>query len=239
MDWKSYITKIEFSGIMPQDPGLILLTGREKDPMCSIVDVGLTRLPEDDAAMKQRLTPLCKIPRMSTFAIGAIINRAVQAMPPDQAFVNVGVWHGFSFLAGIIDHPEKRCIGIDNFSQFGGPRQQFLTMFEKYKSGCHLFYDLDYRDYFCKHHQGPIGFYIYDGNHSAANQCEGLKAAEPFLADGALILVDDINADGPTEGTIEFTRQSSGKYVLLCEQHTAHNMHPTFWNGIALIQKTG
>jgi hypothetical protein len=237
MDWKSYITGITFNGISPQTPGLVLLTGREKDPVCSTADVLLTCLPEDDTVMKQRLMEICTLPRMSTFAIAAIINRAVQRMPAHQAFVNVGVWHGFSFLAGMINNPEKRCIGIDNFSQFGGPRNEFLARFGKFKSETHYFHDLDYRDYFSKYHEGAIGFYIYDGNHSAANQCEGLMAAEPFLAENALILIDDINSNGPIEGTLEFTRQSKGRYALLCEQHTAHNMHPTFWNGIALLQK--
>ena len=231
MDWKSYIDGIEFCGLRPEDRGIMLVTGHEDGHIMSTADLKITRLPSHDAEMKERLAEVCLIPRMSTFAIGSIINLAVSEMAPDQAFVNVGVWHGFSFMAGLAGHPEKRCVGIDNFSEFGGPRERFHKFFMRYKSGNHSFFEMDYRDYFCNQHSGPIGFYIYDGNHSLEDQCEGLRIAEPFLAKGCLILIDDINTEGPIEGTKAFLEQSK-------EQYTAHNNHPTFWNGIALLQKT-
>src|SRR5437899_2425873 len=74
-----------------------------------------TNLPCEEREMQGRLRDICKIPRMSTFAIGAIINLGVWQMPDDQAFVDVGVWNGFTFLAGMIGNSVKRCIGIDNF----------------------------------------------------------------------------------------------------------------------------
>ena len=57
-----------------------------------------TRLPEGESDMKRRLRPLCEIPRMSTFAIGAVINRTVSSMAPGACFLNVGVWNGFTLL---------------------------------------------------------------------------------------------------------------------------------------------
>lgn len=47
---------------------------------------------------------------MSTFAIGAIINRAVRQMPSNTGYVNVGRWHGFTLLAGMLGNAKKRCI---------------------------------------------------------------------------------------------------------------------------------
>lgn len=187
--------------------------------------------------MKARLSELCNIPRMSTFAIGSLINAMVSVLPPGHAFVNVGVWHGFTFLAGLAGNPRTRCIGVDNFSEFGGPRDGFYANFNKHKSDHHQFFEMDYRVYFKEHHTGPIGLYLYDGNHSVENQFEGLKVAEPFFAPGCLLLVDDINEEGPLEGTIRFVQQNKHRYELLVEQHTAHNTHPTFWNGIALLRK--
>ncbi len=72
-----------------------------------------TRFPVDDHKIKRELRELIKIPKMSTLALGAIINFGVKHLPRDQAFVNVGVWNGFTFLSGMLNNPKKICIGID------------------------------------------------------------------------------------------------------------------------------
>ncbi|MBV8098395.1 MAG: class I SAM-dependent methyltransferase [Verrucomicrobia bacterium] len=196
-----------------------------------------TRLPEGESDMKRRLRPLCDIPRMSTFAIGAIINRTVSCMNPKACFVNVGVWNGFTLLSGMVGNPGKRCIGVDNFSEFGGPREQFLGRFNAYKSESHEFFDADYRAYFESVHTGEIGFYIYDGNHSYENQLLGLKLAEPFFGSGAVVLVDDTNGSEPRQATLDFIHQSANKYEILRDTNTLANKHPTFWNGIIIFRK--
>jgi len=108
--------------------------------------------------------------------------------------------------------------------------------FENHKNKNHLFYDMDYQKYFSEKHKGPIGFYIYDGNHSKENQFNGLQVAEPFFSKDCLILIDDINWASVMEGTEEFIKQSSHTYEVIAEQPTIHNYHPTFWNGITLLK---
>jgi hypothetical protein len=196
-----------------------------------------TRLPEDDAGMKRSLRDICRIPRMSTLAVAGMINRGVREMHAGEAFVNVGVWHGFTFLSGIINNPGKRCIAIDNFSQFGGPKQDFLTRFEKLRSGQHLFYELDCFEYFAHHHSGSIGFYIYDGEHSYESQLRGLKAAEPFFSPHCIILVDDTNWPEPRSATLDFVAQSTHRYEIVLDITTSHNCHPTVWNGVLVLQR--
>ena len=237
MDWKKYINGIGFSGILPEDPGFFMITAKEKNSVPVIADLKITHLPLNDGEIKSKLKEICLLPRMSTFAIGALINSIVSEMPDNQSFVNVGVWHGFTFLTGIVGNGNKHSVGIDNFSQFKGPKESFINNFLKYKSEWHTFYEMDYKEYFRNYHSGDIGFYIYDGDHATENQFQGLVEAEPFLVPGSLVLIDDINEDGPIEGTIQFAKQSRYKYELVFEQYTAHNAHPTFWNGIALLRK--
>jgi len=233
MDCKSYISGISFSFIQPSDSGIGLFTNIG---LPSTVDIRNTNLPYKDKESKETLHKTCEIPRMSTFAIGAIINQIVSNMPHDTAFVNVGVWHGYTFLCGVVGNPDKKCIGVDNFSEFDGPREEFLERFENHKNKNHLFYDMDYQKYFSEKHKGPIGFYIYDGNHSKENQFNGLQVAEPFFSKDCLILIDDINWASVMEGTEEFIKQSSHTYEVIAEQPTIHNYHPTFWNGITLLK---
>ena len=168
-----------------------------------------TTLPVDDRAFKERLYPIADVPRMSTLAIAAVINHAVRNTPEDQAFLNVGVWNGYSFLAALMGNPDKLCIGVDNFSQFGGPVDDFRKRFEAFRGPAHSFYDLDYQEYLRTRHQGPLGVYFYDGEHSYKNQFMGLKEAEKFFAEGCLILVDDTNWEEPSSGHLRFHSNQS------------------------------
>jgi len=196
-----------------------------------------TVLPSDREESRSRLKELCQIPRMSTIAIAAIIDKVVSTMPPETCFVNVGVWHGFSFLAGLANNPDRPAIGVDNFSQFEGPRDVFLERFGRYRSTAHEFYEMDYREYFAMAHRQPIGFYLYDGEHSYENQLGGLEVAEPFFADGCLIMVDDTNVPEARQATLDFMKASPNQYRIVLDRSTHENCHPTFWNGVMLLER--
>jgi hypothetical protein len=176
---------------------------------------------------------------MSTYAIAALVNFAVAQMPDQCSYVNVGVWHGYTFLAGLAGNEKKNCIGIDNFSEFGGPRQDFLQRFEHYGSPFHSFHDMDYREYFGHHHHGPIGVYLYDAAHTYEDQVLGLQLAEPYFADRCIIFVDDTNCEEARQGTLDFLANSVHDYRYVLDVATAHNGHPTFWDGLMILQKVG
>ncbi|MGD0485262.1 MAG: class I SAM-dependent methyltransferase, partial [Gemmatimonadales bacterium] len=134
---------------------------------------------------------------------------------------------------------DRRCVGVDDFSEFGGPRDAFLARFSAARSPLHTFHQMDYCDYFARKHRGPIGFYFYDGSHRYEHQLRGLEAAEPFLSPGGIILVDDTNDEEPSRATRDFLAARPGAFGTLFERRTAGNGHPTYWNGITLLQKAG
>ena len=238
MTLSEYCNAIDFDFIYPDTPG-IALTTMDRGVGKTILDMLNTILPREEVSgrVSMRLQPLLRMPRMSTFAIAAIINRCVQDMADGTAFVNVGVWHGFTFLSGCVGNAQKRCIGIDNFSEFGGPRAQFLDRFKQLSGPFHEFHETDYRNYFKSGQVPEIGFYIYDGDHSRQNQCDGLLVAEPHFADGAVILVDDFNFNDVVAGTNDFLAKAKHKYRPIFSSTTADNMHPTWWNGVAIFQR--
>lgn len=207
-------------------------------PLSWHADIGNVRLPFNDYEMKKILYDICTIPRMSTFTIGALTNLIVSELD-GGAYVNVGVWHGFSLFCGLVNNPDKRCVGVDNFSEFTGndPKENFYKKFEELKSDNHEFYEMGYSDYF-KEHKGKIGFYIYDGQHTEEEQLAGLVLAEPHFSEDCLILIDDFNLGEPVTQAIEsFKKQSKFHYTVLFEQNTCWGTHPSFWNGVILLQK--
>jgi hypothetical protein len=238
MNYTDYIKGVSFKFMGPKNyfKGFSL-TGKFFNKLNISLEVLNTSLPENKREMFKNLKELLEIPRMSTFAIGALIHKGVFEMQEKHCFLNIGVWHGFSFLSGLKGNETKKCIGVDNFSQFGGPRDQFINRFDKYKSVNHHFYDIDYKDYFLKIHSAEIGFYIYDGDHDYENQFDGLKTAEPFFAKNCIILIDDTNDDEPRTATLDFIKESSHHYEILLDETTLFNKHPTFWNGIMIFEK--
>lgn len=227
LDLARFCNGIVFRHIQPHEP--VIGSWQEEDN---------TVFPENDLEIKAQLSPLKTIPKMSTLALGAIINKAVSQMPNDQSYVNIGVWHGYTFFAGMLNNPTKTCIGVDNFSQFGSPKKPFIDRFIAMKSAQHSFYEMDYEDFFRTSFNGAIGFYIYDGEHSYNNQLQGLKLAEPFFAKGCFILIDDTNGKAPRQATLDFIVNSPHTYQIIMDQTTCDNGHPTFWNGVMLFQKT-
>jgi hypothetical protein len=193
----------------------------------------------EDDRLRKLLTPLLDVPRMSTLGIGGALNLAVRGMDPQSAYVNVGVWHGFTLLAAMAGNEDRICVGVDNFSEFGGPRAEFIERFEHGRGSLHSFHDMDYADFLAEGPEAPIGVYLYDGNHSYRNQYLGLMRADPHFADDALIVVDDTNLERAREATLRFAEESRLRWDVVIDRGTASVRHPTLWNGLMVLQAGG
>jgi hypothetical protein len=241
----AFIAQIRFAHLQPTDPC--------PDPaQDACTEIANTCLPDTADIDCQRLSELCQIPRMSTFALGALIQRIVATLPAGQCFLNIGVWHGFTFLAGL--NPAHWCLGVDCFNDMyhcnarGEPvlfcrgaevRDAFYRRFERWRDPrYHHFFELDFRAYLARHRR-PIGFYLYDGDHSYRSQLDALLLAEPYLAAGAYILIDDTNAPEVRQSVTDFLALRPGQYQVKMDFTTCANRHPTWWNGVILLQKTG
>jgi len=208
------------------------------------VPVGLlnAKFPRNQVPITRNLWRLARVPAMSTFPLAGIINEAVRQMPPDQSYVNVGTWQGFTLFAGMLGNRTQHCVGVDNFSEHAGPqwgqvRETFLRRFNRWRAPTHEFFEGDYVDYFDRHHSRPIGVYLYDGEHSFENQLRGLEVAEPFFADGCLILIDDAYSASARAATESFMAARDGRYEVVLDQPVASKGHPTFWNGFLIIRR--
>ena len=69
---------------------------------------------------------------LATMQNVVLINQICKNLSSNQLYVNIGCWKGFSLIAGMID-TSCEVIGIDDFSQFGGPREEFFNNFNKYR----------------------------------------------------------------------------------------------------------
>jgi hypothetical protein len=83
-----------------------------------------------------------------------------------------------------------------------------------------------------------IGVYLYDGAHDYRSQLMGLLLVKPFLADRALIIVDDSNWDGVQQANWDFIA-AHPQCDLLLDLPTPSNGHPSFWNGVQVLSWDG
>ena len=175
------------------------------------------------------------IPGMTSGANCFMVNEICKSMLPTQTYLNIGVYKGLTMAAGLLN-TTCNVIGVDNFSEFDGPQQEFMSNYETYKRSNSSFYNQDFR-YYLKHtHKKPIDFYYYDGPHSYQDQYDAIHFAIPHLNKYSIVMIDDINFSQVLEGTIAALKNNNIEYTTWFIQHTSNNAHPSFWNGIWILE---
>jgi hypothetical protein len=79
--------------------------------------------------------------------------------------------------------------------------------------------------------------YLYDGENSYEGEFEALSAAEPYFAEGCILMADDTNRSPRRQAMLDFAQQSRHDYSMLLDVRTGANRHPTFWNGTMVLRR--
>ncbi len=204
---------------------------------------------------KETINKLAQIDTMSKISIGFIINQICRNLDSKGVYLNIGVWRGFSMFAGMLN-TNCEVYGVDNFSfdynegddslnnriEESNTREYFykhLNIFQNKEK--HFFSDTEYKKFFksWENKKKNIDFYYYDGEHSYQNQYDNLMIAKNFFKKGSIILIDDYNELEVEKATLDFVAKHDSNYKILKELKTANKyIHPSYANGIILIEKT-
>jgi hypothetical protein len=169
---------------------------------------------------------------------------------PNTRYLEIGSWKGSSIAAAMNNNKMDVCIAIDNWSEFGGPKDEFVKVFTQYKGENNAsFIEKNCFDPDLIQSLSPYKFniYMYDGYHSEQAQYDALVKYLPCLDDTFIWVVDDWNAPEVRAGTTRAI-QDTGVSVLWKQEtrSTWNNSHSemslakaTWWNGFAafVIQK--
>ncbi len=79
-----------------------------------------------------------------------------------------------------------------------------------------------------------VGVYYYDGPHDYESQLRGMKAIEPWLADEALLIVDDHEWEQVGRATRDYLAQQP-RARMLVEIGGSSKGQPQWWEGVAAI----
>jgi predicted O-methyltransferase YrrM len=154
--------------------------------------------PRSEHPRDRRFQPIAdEVENLASENTLALLNLAASCLGRDEAYVEIGVYHGASLIAAMLGNEDRRFVGIDAF-RFSG------TSLEKIEANLARFGldvpEIIVGDAFELVPAGAlggtrVGVWYYDAAHSFEAQIEGLRIAEPHLVPGALVIVDDTDWD--------------------------------------------
>lgn len=143
----------------------------------------------------------------------------------DARYLEVGCWKGSTSCAAVARNKVTAYL-IDNWSEFGGPKEEFEKNIEKVTSECSdskvSFNEIDFRkvDYTGI---GKYNVYLFDGPHSEQDQYDGLNIAQPALDDEFIFICDDWNWKQVRDGTNKCIEDLNLKVLYSIEIRTTND----------------
>ncbi|WP_448562716.1 tetratricopeptide repeat protein [Trichothermofontia sp.] len=182
------------------------------------------------------------LPAETNCNILQLLNSAVGSLGPDEVYCEVGVVQGATLVGALLNHPG--CVAwaigafgsaddpevafaafVNQLDQFGLTDQVFLhnQTFESF------FYELRSFEIPTK-----IGVYYYRGLLDYRSQLLGLALAKNFLAEQALLIIDNANYEMTQQAILDFMLLNPECRSLL-RLRTRSVKHSNFYNGIHLL----
>jgi predicted O-methyltransferase YrrM len=201
------------------------------------------RLPTLFAAFPESETPLDRgladvleaVPGLARENNLALVNLAASLLPPGESYVEVGSYRGTSLIAAARGNDGADLVGIDNFTLGDGSREQLDANLARFGVRATILEG----DAFALVPAGAlgdrrVGVYYYDAAHDYEAQLAGLRMIEPFLADEALLLVDDADWERVRHAVDDYLAQQPQARELLAIGGDEHG-RPWWWEGVVAL----
>ena len=153
-------------------------------------------------------------------------------------YIEIGSWKGSSICSAMSNN-NMICLAIDNWKTLGGPKEEFLENFNKYRGKNNAKYleqdcwqvDVD--------NIGKYNIFLYDGDHSQESHSKILEYYYPCLEDEFIYLVDDWNFQRVrigTEQSIDSLKNNKINVLYKKEIFTPSDNNTNSWhNGICIF----
>ncbi len=166
----------------------------------------------------------------------ALLNLAASLLGKGESYVEVGSFKGLSLIAAMLGNAGD-FVGIDNFSLGDGNRAQLETNLRRYGLAGHTLLE---GDAFALLRGGAlgdrrVGVYYYDAAHDYRSQVRGLRLIEPYLADGALLIVDDTDWEQVARAMRDYLAgQPRAEHLLTLDGKDRGQ--PWWWEGVQVLR---
>ena len=185
------------------------------------------------------------IPNLAEENVLALLNLAASLLASEESYVEVGSLYGAS-LIGAMRGNTGDFVAIDNFA-FPGTETKGRTIPPADRAGLE-------ENLRCFGAEGAtivegdafevieggglegkrVGVYYYDGPHDYDEQVRGLRSIEPWLADEALLFVDDHDWERVERATADYVAARPNVESLFVLPG-ADKGAPQWWEGVAVL----
>ena len=160
----------------------------------------------------------------------------------DARYLEIGTWKGSSVCSAMCGN-KATVLCIDNWSEFGGPKNEFLYNFQKFKGDNNATfvendcYKVDISNY------PKFNIFMYDGNHTNESHYKALLHYYNCLDDIFVFIVDDWNWKDVRDGTLNSIKKLNLKVLYEKEIRLTFDnsvtlepeLSKTWWNGIYVV----
>ena len=154
----------------------------------------------------------------------------------DTRYLEIGTWKGSSLCSAMCNN-KMTCVAIDNWSEFDGPKNEFLKNFNKFKGENNA----NFIEKNCWHINvstlGKFNIYMYDGDHEEISHFQALNHYLTCLDNEFIYIIDDWNWDHVRNGTYNSIKKNNCEILYQKEIFThvpgiaARGGHPPWGPG--------
>ena len=199
----------EIQEVYQQEETAIVLNGDWSSPEAELLSTAWLK----SLAMDHKLPDWIKqMDGMSGRKYRYLINNLVESLP-DARYLEIGSWAGSTACSAIYGNKVKTTC-IDDWSHWGGPKDQFLENIKRASNPDiefqHMegdFRNIDYSKI------GKYNVYLFDGPHLEQDQYDGIDLVKDALDDLYFLIIDDYNWSIVRNGT-EKALEHCGHKVL-------------------------
>ena len=166
----------------------------------------------------------------------ALLNLAASLLAPGESYVEVGSFKGLSLIAAMLGNSGD-FVGVDNFSLGGGSRKQLEANLRRHGLRGHTILEGDAFRLLGGGALGDrrVGVYYYDAAHDYRSQVRGLRLIEPYLADNALLIVDDTDWEQVARAIRDYLAgQPQAELVVKLDGKDLGQ--PWWWEGVQVLR---
>src|SRR3954468_15861286 len=166
----------------------------------------------------------------------ALLNLAASLLPDGESYVEIGTFRGTSLISAMLGNEGREFVAIDDFSFRDGTREQLKANLERFGLPEPAVLE---GDAFELVRGGALegrraGVYYYDNGHEYEQQLEALRMIEPYLAESALVIVDDTDWDDVSRATRVWLDEQP-RAELLLDRAGDDRDNPAGWQGMWAI----
>ncbi len=198
------------------------------------IDSFLERLPQIDGDDFDDV--LEAIPGLAAANNLALANLAASCLDEGESYVEVGTFHGTSLVAAMRGNAGKEFVAIDNWEMEGASREELGSNLARFGLAVPTLLEGDAFELL----RGDalagrtVGVYYYDAAHGYEQQLEALQLIEPYLAERALLIVDDTDWERVRRATADYLA-AQPRASLLWETGGKDHGRPEWWEGVQIL----